>query len=149
MLPVPQARVYLLTERIAQSDGAGPAIDIGSLRGQLIVVTLGIDRVVEQESLVVSIWGSPDNIDWRTQAIGSFTPKAYCGIHSTLLNLAKHPEIRYIRAGWKMRRWRKGSSGEPMFGFYVFVEPSGSRLSVKPVRSTELAYGKTLVKSAS
>ena len=49
---------FLLPESIARSDGKGPEIDLGSKQGKLLVLTLGITRILEQESLEVSVWGS-------------------------------------------------------------------------------------------
>ena len=45
-----------------------------------------------------------------------------------LLNLASRPEIQFLRVHWKMSRWDKKNE-VPMFGFYVFTEVSGARLS--------------------
>ena len=119
---------FLLPECTAQANGVGPKIDLSADSGRLIVLTLGIDRVVEQERLMISIWGSPDGIDWGLQPVASFPPKSYCGIYSTLLNLAKYPRVRYIRVEWKMNRSGSGDH-TPLFEFYVFAEASGSRVS--------------------
>ena len=42
-------RNFLLPESIARADGAGPEIELGSKRGNLLVLTLGITRILEQE----------------------------------------------------------------------------------------------------
>jgi hypothetical protein len=118
----------LLPEVEAQSDGAGPEVDIGQDRGKLLVLTLSIDHVTEQEGLIIAVWGSPDGHDWRTRPILTLPEKYYCGMYSVLLNLAKHPDVRYLRVEWKMRRWGKGSP-VPKFGFSVFTERSGSHVS--------------------
>lgn len=49
-------------------------------------------------------------------------------MYSALLNLAKYPAVRYLRVEWKMRRWGNGNP-VPNFGFSVFTERSGSRVS--------------------
>ena len=118
----------LLPESIARADGTGPELDLGSKRGKLLVLTLGITRIIEQESLEISIWGSADGEKWALRPMATFPPKFYCGIYSILLNLASQPDTRFIRATWKMSRWSKGEP-MPMFGFYVYVEESGSRIS--------------------
>ena len=119
---------FLLPECIARADGVGPEIDLGADHAKLLVLTLGINRIIEQEGLVVSIWGSSDRVDWGTKPIVSFPQKYYCGMYSVLLNLVKYPDVRYLRVEWKMNRWSKGDVN-PMFGFYVFAEVSGSRVS--------------------
>jgi hypothetical protein len=119
---------FLLPESIARADGVGPEIKLGSQGGKLLVLTLGIDRIIEQESLEVSVWGSPNGVNWGVRPLATFPPKFYCGIYSTLLNLASRPEVEVVRVQWKMSRWTRGDS-MPMFGFYVYAEESGARVS--------------------
>ena len=119
---------FLLPECISRADGVGPKIELGPDTGKLLVLTLGINRVVEQERLVVSIWGSSNGVDWGTRPLATFPPKFYCGMYSILLNLAKSTDVRYIRPEWRMNRWGKGDP-TPLFGFYVYAEESGSRVS--------------------
>jgi hypothetical protein len=121
-------RNFLLPESIAQADGMGPEIDLGPKRGRLLVLTLGITRILEQESLEVSVWGSPDGVTWSTRPLAKYPAKYYCGLYSILLHLGSFPEIRYVRVQWKMSRWSKRDT-LPMFGFYVYAEESGSRVS--------------------
>jgi len=120
---------FLLPESIAQADGTGPEFDLGSKRGKLLVLTLEITRIIEQESLDVCVWGSPDGEKWSHQPIAVFPPKFYCGIYSILLNLVAKPDIRFVRVTWKMSRWSKRET-ILMFGFYVYAEESGARFSV-------------------
>jgi hypothetical protein len=117
----------LLPELEVESDGFGPETDIGDDRGKLLVVTLALDQVPAREGLLVSIWGSSDGQDWGVKPLLKLTEKYYCGIYSTLLNLAKHPAVRFLRVEWKTRRWGKAST-IPGFGFSVCAESSGSRL---------------------
>jgi len=119
---------FLLPESIARADGTGPEFDLGPKRGKLLVLTLEITRIIEQESLEVLVWGSPDGERWTLQPLAAFPPKYYCGIYSTLLNLATKPDVRFVRVTWKMSRWSKGET-RPMFGFYVYAEESGARIS--------------------
>lgn len=121
-------RNFLLPESIARADGIGPEFDLGPNRGKLLVLTLGITRIIEQESLDVSIWGSFDGENWGLRPLAKFPPKFYCGIYSILLNLASQSETRFVRVHWKMSRWSRGET-TPMFGFYVYAEESGSRIS--------------------
>lgn len=119
---------FLLPESIARSDGTGSELDLGPKQGKLLVLTLGITRIIEQESLEVSIWGSPDGKKWDLRPLATFPPKFYCGIYSILLNLAAHDDVRFVRVKWRMSRWTHGEV-TPMFGFYVYAEESGARLS--------------------
>jgi hypothetical protein len=121
-------RNFLLPESIARADGIGPEIDLGSKRGKLLVLTLGITRILEQESLEVTVWGSPDGDRWSVKPLAKFPPKFYCGLYSILLNLGSQADVRFVRVHWKMSRWSKRDA-LPMFGFYVYAEESGSRVS--------------------
>ena len=121
-------RNFLLPESIARADGIGPEFELGPHRGKLLVLTLGITRIIEQESLDVTIWGSHDGENWGLRPLAKFPPKFYCGIYSVLLNLAAQPDIGFVRVDWKMSRWSRGEV-TPMFGFYVYAEESGARIS--------------------
>jgi hypothetical protein len=118
---------FLLPESISRTDGIGPNIDLAADRGKLLAITLGIDRVLEQEALTISIWGSSDASKRGVEPLMSFPSKYYCGIYSRLVNLAKHPDVRYLRIEWTMSRWAKREI-TPLFGFYVFAERSGTRV---------------------
>lgn len=118
---------FLIEESVVRADGAGPSVNVGKAAGKLLVVTLGITRIIEQESLEVAIWGSPDNVHWGSKPVATFPQKFYCGIYSTLLNLSSLPDVRYIRAQWKVNRWGKGEP-MPLFGFYLYLDESGARV---------------------
>ena len=119
---------FLLPERIVREDGTGPEIDLADAKGTVISLSLGITRIIEQESLDVSVWGSVDKADWGTKPVAGFPQKFYCGTYTLLLDLTQRPEIQYLRVQWKMNRWGRGES-KPMFGFYVFARPSGVQLA--------------------
>ena len=121
-------RDFVLPESVVRADGMGPEFDLGRRRGKLLVLTLGVTRILEQESLEVSIWGSSDGENWGSRPLAKFPPKFYCGMYSILLNMASHPDVRFVRVQWKMSRWARGED-MPMFGFYVYAEESGARVS--------------------
>ncbi len=118
--------VFLLPEFVTREDGHGSKIPLDSASGKLLMLTLGITRIVEQESLDVTIHGSADGETWHP--IGSFPQKFYCGTYSLLLDLSRHPEIREIRAHWKMGRWGRGDQ-KPLFGFYLFAEEANRKVA--------------------
>jgi hypothetical protein len=118
---------YLVPDCMARADGRGPIIDLNAHYGKLLVLTLEIKHVIEQERLIISVWGSEDMIDWGTKPLIIFPRKHYCGIYSTFLNLARYPKVRYLRAEWNMSRWGKADP-TPMFRFYVSAEESGSHM---------------------
>lgn len=106
---------YLLPETIARQDGVGSKVALGT-SGTVLQLTLGVTRIIEEANLEVSISGSPDGEQWLPLA--TFPGKSYCGTYSMMLDLTQHPEIRHLRAEWKMGRWGQSGIG-PLFGFYV------------------------------
>src|ERR1700733_3004298 len=122
----------LLQESVRKGDGIGPVVDLDEYCSKLLVVTLGITDVVERTGLTVSVWGSSDQSDWGTDPLVTFRQRQYCGVYSVLLNLARHSNVRYLRVQWAMNRWGKGER-TPVFGFEVFLEESGARVSSSAV----------------
>ena len=118
----------LLSESVLRVDGIGPAVHLAEYRGKLLVVTLGINAVVERTGLTVSVSGSPDQIEWGSKPLVTFRQRQYCGVYSVLLNMAQHPDICFLRVQWSMSRWGKGER-TAQFGFEVFLEESGARVS--------------------
>lgn len=110
---------HLLPEKVARQDGAGAVMALEEACGKPLHVTLGITRTVEQESLEISLWGSADSKTWKR--IETFPQKFYCGNYTLLIDLTRRPEIRYLRAEWKMQRWGRGET-TPLFGFFVMLE---------------------------
>ena len=112
---------FLLPETTVREAGAGPEISLGNQPCGTLILTLGITRIVEQESLDVSIWGSADGSDWGAAPLVSFPQKFYCGTYQVAIGLSQHPEVKYLRAKWQVNRWGKGDS-KPLFGIYVFAQ---------------------------
>jgi len=118
----------LLSELVRKGDGVGPIVALDDYSSKLLVVTLGISDVVERTGLSVSVWGSKDQTEWGSKPLVSFRQRQYCGVYSVLLNMAMHTELRYLRVHWNMNRWGRGER-IPQFGFEVFLEESGARVS--------------------
>lgn len=117
----------LLAEALRSGDGIGPAAGLDESYGKLLVTTLEITDVVERTGLTVSVWGSEDGSEWGIQPLLRFRQRQYCGVYSVLLNMAAHPEVRYLRVEWSTSRWGR-TERVPAFGFKVFVEESGARV---------------------
>lgn len=112
---------FLVPETVVRDKGVGPEFELGEARGKLLLLTLGITRIIEQESLDLSIWGSADKSDWGAKPLISFPQKFYCGTYQILLDLGRHADVSYLRAQWSVNRWGRGDS-KPLFGFYLFVQ---------------------------
>lgn len=115
---------FLLPETVAQKNGSGPEFHLGDSAGKPLLLTLGITRIVEQESLDVEVQGSADGTTWIDKPLLRFPQKFYCGTYSLLLDLSKHPEVKHLRLAYKLNRWGRGDA-TPLFGFYVFAEDAG------------------------
>ena len=119
---------FLLPETTVREAGAGPNLSLGDQQGQTLILTLGITRIIEQESIDVSIWGSADGSDWGTKPLTAFPQKFYCGTYQILLDLSEHAEVKHLRAKWTVNRWGKGDS-TPLFTIYLFVQAMQQRLA--------------------
>jgi hypothetical protein len=112
---------FLLTETTVREAGTGPVLALGDHRGGTLVLTLGITRIIEQESIDLSIWGSVDGTTWETKPLVTFPQKFYCGTYQIVLDLLDHPDTQFVRVKWHVNRWGKGDP-KPLFNIYVFAE---------------------------
>lgn len=106
---------------VVSAKGDGAAVDISRAANRIFLVTLSITRIIEQESLDVSIFGSADGAAWEAKSIASFPQKFYCEESPLLLDLAAHPDVKFVRAHWEVARWGRGTE-TPMFEFGVTMK---------------------------
>lgn len=121
MPPLSSVPRYLVPQSIKIGDGVGAPIELDTLRGKLLVVTLGINQAVEQEGLEISVWGSASGTDWGSKPLLVFPQKSYCGVYATILNLTRKPDVRFLRVKWTISPWSQRTS-DLMFGFHVSLE---------------------------
>ena len=121
---------FLLPETLIREDGEGPVVQLGSAQGKLFLLTLGITRIIEQESLDVSVWGSADQQNWGGKPLASFPQKFYCGTYQLLLDLTELPDIQHLKARFKVARWGRGEP-KPLFGAYLFAQETQPRATAK------------------
>jgi len=121
---------FILPEAVVREDGQGPGIGLDSSQGKLLLLTLGITRIIEQESLDVFVWGSPDNVNWGDKPLACLPQKFYCGTYQLVVDLTGQPEVQYLRASYKVNRWGHGTS-KPLFGFYLFAQETQARAEAK------------------
>jgi hypothetical protein len=121
---------FLLPEMVVRESGAGPELEVR--RVKTLLLTLGITRIVPQESLQVSIWGSPDGNNWGAAPLVVFPKKFYCGTYPLLIDLSEHPGVRFIRAQWEVTRWGRADA-VPLFDFYLRAQDAGVAATVSAV----------------
>jgi hypothetical protein len=110
---------FLVTEKtVVNAKGDGPTVDVSSAAGRVFLLTLEITKIVEQESLEISIQGSADGAAWSAKPVVAFPQKFYCGQSAVLLDLTAHPDLKFVRAHWEVGRWGRGVE-TPMFEFGV------------------------------
>ncbi len=113
---------FLIPEKtVVRDKGDGAAIDVSSAAAKVLLLTLNITDVIEQQSLDVAVWGSADGAAWGEKPLLSFPQKFYRGQHPLLLDLAKHPEIKFLRAHWTVGRWGHHAEG-PRFELQLSVQ---------------------------
>jgi len=102
----------LIPEKTVVSDkGDGQAIDVSSVAGKMLLLALNVTDIIEQQSIDVAVWGSPDGAAWGEKPLLSFPQKFYRGQHPLLLDLSKHPAIKFLRAHWEVGRWGRHAEG--------------------------------------
>jgi hypothetical protein len=108
---------YLVSEKtVVTAKGDGPAADVSVAANRVFLLSLEITKIVEQESLEVSVYGSADGTAWGPKPIVSFPQKFYCEQTPMLLDLAAHADVKFVRAHWEVGRWGRGTE-TPMFEF--------------------------------
>ena len=111
----------LVNKTIITAKGDGPAIEISAATNRVFLLTLEITKIIEQESLDVSILGSADGATWNPKPVAEFPQKFYCGQSPLLLDLTAHSDVKFVRAHWEVARWGRGSE-IPMFEFGVTIK---------------------------
>lgn len=106
----------LVPAQAVTAKGDGPAVDVSGATSRVFLIALAITRIIEQESLDLSIYGSADGTTWSAKSIAAFPQKFYCGESPLLLDLSAHPEVKFVRGHWEVARWGRGTE-TPMFEF--------------------------------
>jgi hypothetical protein len=111
---------FLIPQAKVTGNGDGQAVDLSGAATRVLLLSLDISEVIEQESLDVSVWGSPDGANWGQKPLVKFPQKFYRGEHPLLLDLGSQPEVKFLRAHWELNRWGRGDTNA-MFEFNLQV----------------------------
>jgi hypothetical protein len=113
---------FLVPEKtVVNAKGDGPSVELSAAKHRVFLANLHITKIIEQESLDVSIYGSADGTTWTPKPIVSFPQKFYRGQQPLLLDLTRHPDAKFVRAHWEASRWGRGTE-TPMFEFHVTLK---------------------------
>jgi len=118
ILPVMIDTFLVAENTVVSAKGDGAAVDVSAAGSRVFLLTLEIAKIIEQESLDVSVYGSTDGATWGTKPIVAFPQKFYRGQTPLLLDLTQNPEAKFVRAHWEVARWGRGVE-TPMFEFAV------------------------------
>lgn len=97
-----------------ETNGEGAPFDVSASATRTFLCRLTITDQIEQESLDVSIWGSPDGQNWGAKPLLKLPQQFYRGETKMVLDLSLRPEIKFIRAKWELTRWGRVAP-TPMF----------------------------------
>ena len=84
-----------------EANGEGGAFEISGSTTRTFLCRLEITEQIEQESLDVSIWGSPDGENWGTKPLLKMPQGFYRGESKLVLDLTLRPEIKFLRPRWE------------------------------------------------
>ena len=112
---------FLVPEITVEANGEGEPLALGEASGKTFLLTLAITRILEQQSLDVSVWGSTDGQEWGEEPLIAFPQKFYQGVSQLLLDLRDVPDIRFLRTKWTVNRWGVGDP-KPRFSFLLKIQ---------------------------
>ena len=112
---------FVVPEITIEANGEGEPIELGEGAGKAFLLTLAVTRIVEQESLDVSIWGSADGKDWGAKPLTAFPQKFYQGVYQLWMELREKPDVKFLKAKWVVNRWGVGQT-KPRFSFLVKIQ---------------------------
>ncbi len=106
---------------VVTAKGDGPSVDLIGASGRMFLATLSITKIIEQESLDVSIFGSSDGATWEPKSVAAFRQEFYTGETPLILDLSQLPNVKFVRAHWEVARWGRGTE-TTMFEFGVTMK---------------------------
>jgi len=103
-------------ETVVTAKGDSAPLDVSAATSTVLLATLSITRVVEQESLEITLFTSLDGTTWDTKPVASFPQRFYVGEYPLLVDLSAAPGAKFMRAHWEVGRWGRGPA-EARFEF--------------------------------
>ena len=101
--------VLLVPENtVITAKGDSEPIDLSGAANLVLLATLSITKVVEQESFELSFFTSADGTTWAAKPVASLPQKFYVGEYPLLVDLTKADGAKFLRAHWEVNRWGRG-----------------------------------------
>ena len=92
-----------------ESNSVGEPIEISGSESRTFFCVLTVTDQIEQESLDVSIWGSPDGQNFGKLPLLKFPQQFYVGATKMILDVSLRLDVKYLRARWDLNRWGRVS----------------------------------------
>lgn len=123
---------FIAPHTLITAKGDSDAVEVSGSANRVFLISLNIEKVVEQESFELSIFSSVDGQTWGAKPIMTFPQKFYVGETPGLLDLTAHPDVKFVRAHWEVNRWGRGSEA-PSFEVGVTLKevPAGMMQELK------------------
>ncbi len=101
----------LLAEHsVITANGDSEPVDISAAASRNFLLTLTIQKVIEQESIEVGVFTSADGAAWDPKPVAGLSQKFYPGEYPLLLDLSQSLNARFVRAHWDVNRWGRGAN---------------------------------------
>src|SRR3974390_3503086 len=88
--------------------GDSDPVDISAAAGKVLLATLTISKIVEQESIELLFFTSADGAAWEAKPLTSLRQKFYPGEYPLLIDLGQANGVKFVRAHWEVNRWGRG-----------------------------------------
>ena len=112
-------------ETRVEENGDGATVDVSGSATRTFLCMLFISEQLEQESIDVSIFGSPDGENWTGKPILKLPQRFYRGETRAVLDLSLRPEVQFIRAHWDLNRWGRVAPEKSFaFGLHLAEVPA-------------------------
>ena len=121
-----------------EANGDGSAVEISSSESRTFFCSLTVSEQIEQESLDVSIWGSPDGQEFGKKPLLKMPQQFYRGTTKMVLDLSLRAEVKFLRAKWELNRWGRVAP-TPMFVATLDLEEVTPMSRETPTRRVVLA----------
>src|SRR5258708_39307128 len=101
--------ILIPSKTVVSAKGDGSAVDVSGATERVFLVVLEITKIIEQEALELSVYGSGDGVYWGPKTIVNVPQKIYFEEKTLLLRLNKHPDVRIVRAHWDVEPRGRGA----------------------------------------
>ncbi len=99
---------FLVPEKtVVTAKGDSEALDVSGAANPVFLVTLSINEVVEQESIEIGLFTSPDGTTWGAKPVATLPQKFYVGEYPLLVDLSA-ANAKFVRVHWDVNRWGRG-----------------------------------------